>query len=248
MRGRVAGCVVGALVGLLGPPAAAAEASGDLPVVDMGRWRYVVGSQLSDSSTQARLPVTLHWTQQLEGTVEEQQIFYDDSQGFHDEDGRYDAVSGPASFDTSMPAQGSAWLGMFTIDGGGMVHTTDSRSSSLVQEQALSRSRGWRAASCSCLSGGSGLVSTEGGARAHYRFTGSALALVTSVGPTRGQADVYVDGVLAGTVDTRRDVAARRVVTFQRSWAQRAPHSVTVIARGRGVTLDAVVTQDAPAG
>lgn len=253
MRGRGAGCpvvaaVVVAAVGLLGPAAGAAAAEPVAVEVDMGRWKYVVGSQLSDASAQARVPVTVHWRQQVEGDVDEQLIYYDDSQGVHDEDSRYEGGTGPASYATSMPADGWAVLNMFTLDGEAVVQTSASRTSTLLQEQGLSRSRGWRTASCSCLSGGGALVSTEGGARASSRFTGSALALVTSVGPTRGEADVYVDGVLAGTVDTQRPAGAPRVVAFQRSWPERGHHAVTVIARERGVTLDALLLQDVPAG
>ena len=63
-------------------------------------------------------------------------------------------------------------------------------------------------------------------------FTGHAIALVGSKGPGRGKARVYVDGVLAKTVDFYRSTAVHRQVVFTRSWATAGPHTLKVVVLG----------------
>ncbi len=83
------------------------------------------------------------------------------------------------------------------------------------------------------------------GARGQRSFTGRAIALVGSKSPGRGKAKVYIDGVLAATVDFRRSSAAHRQVVFTRSWATARPRTLKVVVLGTSgrprVDVDAFV-------
>ena len=56
-----------------------------------------------------------------------------------------------------------------------------------------------------------------------------AIAVVGRRGPTSGKAKVYVDRVLASTIDLYRSTSQSRVVLFSRAWTTVAPHSVRVV-------------------
>ena len=241
MRGRWVFLVAAGLVLGTGGPAVAAPEQGVR--VQMGAWRYPAGAQLSDGTADARLPVRIEWTQYAPEGYCEQLLSLEDSQGPYEEDNRYDGVNGPASWTATMPAQGSARFGLYTIPCGNheSVGTSDARTTRLVQERGMARSGAWQGRTCTCLSGGSALASAEGGVRAHAAFTGRSVAVVASTGPTYGRADVYVDGVFAQTVDARRADVRRRVVVFQRHWGSAGEHRVTVVPRTAGFVLDALV-------
>ena len=245
MRGR--GWALLAAVGLaLGPGGTAYAAADEGVRVEVGAWRYPAGAQLSDGTADARLPVRIGWTQQAPEGYCEQLLQFEDSQGVRDEDVRFDGVDGRDSWTVSMPAQGSAHFSLYTIPCGDHADllVSDARTTRLVQEQSVQRSPGWQRRACACLSGGSAVVSREGGVRAHAALTGRSVALVASTGPTAGQADVYVDGVHAGTVDATRADVRRRVVVFQRHWAAAGEHRVTVVPRTAGFVLDALVVAE----
>ena len=96
----------------------------------------------------------------------------------------------------------------------------------------LQRAGGWHRTYGSLLSGGSALYSRNKGAKVTRPFTGRAVALVVSQGPKRGKMRIYVDGTLAGTVDTHRSSARHRVVAWKRTWASAGAHTVTVVVVG----------------
>ena len=62
-------------------------------------------------------------------------------------------------------------------------------------------------------------------------------------GPRRGRAQIWLDGTLAGTVDTYRSTLAVRRIVFTRSWTASATHVVKVVVLGTSgrsrVDLDA---------
>ncbi len=109
----------------------------------------------------------------------------------------------------------------------------------------LARSGGWTRYARSWMSGGTSLYSRTRGKWVERSFTGRAIALVGSKSPRRGKAKVYVDGVLAATVDFRRSTAAHRRIVFTRSWATARPHSIRVVVLGTSgrprVDIDAFV-------
>jgi len=68
----------------------------------------------------------------------------------------------------------------------------------------------------------------QAGASARIAFTGQQVAWVSAVGPTRGQARVYVDGTLVKTVDLQSETLATREVVFVRSWASTGKHTLEI--------------------
>src|SRR3954447_11375771 len=111
-RGRAAVVAVavviagGTVLGAAGP----ASADTSPPTVTFGVWRYTTGTVLSTATSAARVPVTVTWSQHDPDGICEQQGYFDDSQGFHDEYSNYPEPGDPpyGSMQTSMPANGSA--------------------------------------------------------------------------------------------------------------------------------------------
>ncbi len=66
------------------------------------------------------------------------------------------------------------------------------------------------------------------------------------MGPTRGQARVYVDGAYARTVDLRSSSSATRRVVYVRSWTSSARHTLEIRVVGTSgrprVDVDAFLT------
>jgi hypothetical protein len=95
--------------------------------------------------------------------------------------------------------------------------TTTSQSTSVVtrtfQEGRLSYSGRWGSAASSGYLGGRAKYSTQRGATATFRFTGTAVSWIGPTGPTRGSAKVYINGVYRKTVSLYyRSYVARRTV------------------------------------
>jgi hypothetical protein len=92
-------------------------------------------------------------------------------------------------------------------------------------------------------------LSTEPGASATHTFVASQVAWVTSRGPNRGRARVYVDGVLKARVDLHSASRQARRIVFSRKWAAAGSHTIRIEVIGAGaassgsrVDLDAFVT------
>jgi len=66
------------------------------------------------------------------------------------------------------------------------------------------------------------------GASARITFTGQQIAWVSAVGPTRGQARVYVDGAYVRTVDLRSSSIAARRIVYVRSWTASGQHTLEI--------------------
>ena len=82
--------------------------------------------------------------------------------------------------------------------------------------------------------------SSTAGARATLAFSGRDLGWFGERGPGHGKARVYVDGVLAGTVDLNATVAAPRRLVFRRHWSTVGHHTVRIVVSGaRVVDVDA---------
>jgi hypothetical protein len=232
----------GAVLASAGP----ANADTSPPTVTYGVWRYTVGTVLSSAASSARVPVTVTWGQYDPDGICEQQGYFDDSQGFHDEYSNSPQPGDPpyGSMQTSMPANGSATYSMFSIDcQNNTGQDAVTRRSTLVQQAAFGHTGGWRSRVDSRSSGGSALVSTAAGASASVRFTGTSFALVTQTGPGGGRARVLVDGHQVTTIDTASATRTDRVLGFQRQFAARGPHTIKVVAVSAApVTVDAAVS------
>jgi hypothetical protein len=109
----------------------------------------------------------------------------------------------------------------------------------------LSRSAAWWRSNASAWHGGSALVSGSTGQWVTKSFTGRSVAWVAALGPTRGTALVYIDGVKAATVDLQRAGDWYRRVVFARSWSSAGPHTLRVVVAGTAghsrVDVDAFV-------
>jgi len=112
-------------------------------------------------------------------------------------------------------------------------------SSTLVRRGTWTRFR------ASWMSGGTSLYSRQRGASVTRPFTGRAVALVASLGPIRGKAQIWVDGAYVGTVNLYRSVSLHRVLVYSRAWASPGRHSLRVVVLGTAghprVDVDAFV-------
>jgi subtilisin len=103
----------------------------------------------------------------------------------------------------------------------------------------------WYRFNYSTHSGGSTTYATQRGATATYTFTGRAVSLVMPKGPTRGQANIYLDNALVATVNLYRSSALTRQVVWSRAFptaVQRTLRVEVVGTAGRPrVDIDAIV-------
>jgi hypothetical protein len=117
--------------------------------------------------------------------------------------------------------------------------------SRVVQDRSgsLVRAGTWHRCVYSRMSGGSTLFTRSRGASIRYTFTGRGIAVVMPYGRGRGRAQIWVDGSLAGTVDTYRSTLAVRRIVFSRAWTASRTHVVRIVNLGtagrRRVDVDA---------
>jgi GH25 family lysozyme M1 (1,4-beta-N-acetylmuramidase) len=90
----------------------------------------------------------------------------------------------------------------------------------------------WALTKTSYASGGTLHYTGTAGAWASQIFTGQAIAWVAYKGPNRGQARVYIDGVLAATVNLYQATYASKVVVFTHSWAVNGSHTIKIVCVG----------------
>lgn len=107
---------------------------------------------------------------------------------------------------------------------------------------AISYGPGWRSASYSAYAGRQVTYSTRQGASATMTFTGTGIAWVGPVGPTRGKAKVYVDGKLAATVNLRRSNFEARTILFAKP-LKAGEHTIRIVvtSSGKPVALDQLI-------
>ena len=84
-------------------------------------------------------------------------------------------------------------------------------------------------------SGGSERYLRAVGASATYTTTARSLSFVSTRGPGRGTAKIYVDGVLAATVSLSNSAYTYRFVAFTKSWATVGTHTIKVVSQGTPV-------------
>ena len=105
----------------------------------------------------------------------------------------------------------------------------------LVVEESrasLVRTGTWSTYRSSAMSGGTTLFARRKGAAAAMRFSGRAVALVAPKGPSRGRAQVWIDGVRVATIGLWSSVTRPRRVMYTRSWANSGSHSIRVVVVG----------------
>jgi hypothetical protein len=108
--------------------------------------------------------------------------------------------------------------------------------------KAITYRYSWPAAGFASYSGHQVRYATRTGASASLSFTGTGIAWMGPVGPTRGTARVYIDGKAVATVDLRRSTFQPRKVLFSRALAA-GPHTfkIVVISSRRPVAIDDLI-------
>jgi hypothetical protein len=108
---------------------------------------------------------------------------------------------------------------------------------------SVTYSGSWTVSSAAQASGGSVKSSSTAGNSASLKFNGRAIGLVTTLGPTHGAVQVWVDGVLSATIDTYAAAPASKQVVFSKGWSSYASHTIKLVVVGTAghprVDLDA---------
>jgi FlgD Ig-like domain len=108
---------------------------------------------------------------------------------------------------------------------------------------ALTWTGAWASAFDGQNSGGSARSSSATGATVTYAFSGRAVAWVTTLRPDAGEVEVWVDGLLVKTVDTRADATRYRQVVYSKYWSSYGAHTIKLVVVGTAdrplATLDA---------
>jgi hypothetical protein len=104
----------------------------------------------------------------------------------------------------------------------------------------------WRKTSSSSYWGGAAKYASARGAKASFSFTGKTFAWVARKGPTRGKAEVLVNGTRVATVDLYASVYRNYRVVWSTSWSTATKRTITIRVLGTSgrprVDLDALVT------
>jgi hypothetical protein len=149
------------------------------------------------------------------------------------------------------PASGGAWIWvdafdvMQTSSGGGSTPppppappsnpVPPSTTSSYRVEQtnaAVAWSGDWSINNGSFNSGGSAKLSATVGARATFTFTGTSASWISYRDNWSGIASVFVDGVLAGTIDNYASPAKAQAVAYTVSGLTQGTHSIAIQVTG----------------
>ena len=93
-------------------------------------------------------------------------------------------------------------------------------------------SGGWGQAELAKYNGGVVRYAIESGATAWFTFQGTSITWVGPVGPTRGQAQVYVDEELVATVDVYARHFVARSPVFTQTFDRLGTHTITIQVLG----------------
>jgi hypothetical protein len=81
-------------------------------------------------------------------------------------------------------------------------------------------------------SGGSAILAMDQGSQATFSFTGTAVQWIGYRDPWSGIAQVYLDGVLKGTIDTYSADTHAQAMLFSASGLNNATHQLSILATG----------------
>jgi hypothetical protein len=87
----------------------------------------------------------------------------------------------------------------------------------------------WSTTSSTSCYGGSERYTYNAGASATYSFTGSSVAWVAYKGPTRGSAQVWIDGVLTATVSLYASTTLSKAQVYAFNWPANGAHTIRVV-------------------
>jgi hypothetical protein len=86
----------------------------------------------------------------------------------------------------------------------------------------------WLSARYGGYAGDAVKYATRAGARASFSFTGTRILWYGPVGPTRGQARIFIDGTYLKTVSLYSSTFTARKVVFSKSWSTAARHTLVI--------------------
>jgi hypothetical protein len=108
--------------------------------------------------------------------------------------------------------------------------------------QQTSSSVHWSGATTTLLStrysGGSLRYLAAVGAGATYTTTARSLSFVTAKGPTRGTAEIWIDGVSQGMVVLTDPSTTLRYVAFSKTWSSVGTHTIRIVSVGSPARVD----------
>jgi hypothetical protein len=90
----------------------------------------------------------------------------------------------------------------------------------------------WRTLTTSSALGGTLAYASAAGASVSYAFNGSSVGWIATLGPNRGYAKVYVDGVYLKTVSLYSATYRYRRIVWTRNWTTTTPHTLTIVVLG----------------
>ena len=113
--------------------------------------------------------------------------------------------------------------------------------------KSISYRGSWSTAYYQTYLGGEARATDTADAKASLRFKGAAVSWVGPVGPTRGSAEVYLDGELIKTVSSWNESFRPTRVLFQRTWTSVGSHRIDIVANGTSghptVAIDAFLVK-----
>jgi hypothetical protein len=107
--------------------------------------------------------------------------------------------------------------------------------------KSIAYSGSWRVARYGAYLGGRAHYAEAAGASASFTFNGRGIAWIGPLGPTRGRAQVLIDGSAVGTVDLRRAHFAAQATIFSTTWTTTGKHTIAIrVLRAPGRPVVAV--------
>ena len=120
----------------------------------------------------------------------------------------------------------------------------------LQTEENADYSGTWTRKGALSLLEGATRVGSEAGASAQFKVSQRGIAWVSTQGPGRGRAAVYVDGVRVATVNLSAATVRYRRVVWTRSWPDGGERTVKIVILdpgSHGVDIDGLIVVEPPA-
>jgi hypothetical protein len=214
------------------------------PTVTAPTWRFVTGTAISSGRTTVRLG----WTGSDAGSGIAHYELVQQTDG-----GTWSSVSPTLtspSLDRALAHGHSYRFRVRAVDGAGNASGWVSGPTFRVTHYGETSSRlrytgSWAITRSSAFWGGQAKASSSAGARATISVTGRSVEWVARKGPTRGKAQVYVNGVLKATVDLYASTYQNQRVVWAANWSTSATRTISIRVLGTSgrprVELDAIV-------
>jgi len=87
----------------------------------------------------------------------------------------------------------------------------------------------WRFIADADASRGGLAYSTASGASASVTFNGYAVSWVAYRGPTRGSAEIYLDGAYIKTISLNASTSQPRKLVFAKRWSRNGTHTLKIV-------------------